>query len=571
MRSHEIGRFEVDGVPEFHAYEQIDPDRLFAVLMFRVGVADERVTTAGITHLVEHLVMHGVGSTTIDDPHSNASVDLLTTQFQYAGGPEEVVEFLRDVCRSIGTVNLSRLAPERRIIQAEAGRRGSSVLAELSVWRYGVAGPGLLQWQDVAVSRLTAQQVASWAAEHFTAGNAALFLSGPPPAGLELPLPTGPRRAVPHWPQVSPAPAWFPINAAGAAVSSLVDRSTAAIAYATVLTKRLRTRLRHDLGLSYEQWVQYIPLGAEKAMVVAFADHAPDSQEQGASAFATTFRSMAQRAVSADEFEDWRRQYDDGAGRSASLAFAAARDSLFGSEVLDDGELRRRVDAVTLDDILDVAAQASSQALYAVPIGVASVGDGIEPAPVSRTPPVDRTINPSHVWWAHDYRKDRGRLYVSDDGVGLFRHDRHALSARWASCAAMLRWADGGRALIARDGAVLTIEPTMWARGAHLVALLDERISADRQINLPAREPANIPRPARRYRWWSRLTAPNRNTEARDDTDGGGCLLLVALVSLPGVVARAADSEAGAMIVLSVAVGAAGIGLAVYVVKSRRH
>jgi zinc protease len=570
VRSHEIGSTEVDGVPVFYTDDAIDPDRLVAVLMFRVGVADERLTTAGITHMVEHLVMHGVGSTTIDDPHSNASVDLLTTQFQCAGRPDEVVEFLREVCRSIGTVELSRLTPEQRIIQAETGRRGYSVLAELAVWRYGVAGPGLLQWQDVAISQLSPELVATWAADHFTAGNAALFLSRPPPAGLELPLPPGPRRSVPVWPQVSPAPAWFPINAAGTAVSSLVNRSTAAIAYASVFTKRLRTRLREDLGLSYEQWVQYVPLGAEKAMVAAFADHSPNSQEQVASAFATTFMTMAQRSASADELEDWRRHYDEGAGRGASLALAAARDTLLGSAIIDDSELRNRVDAVTPNDILDVASQASSQALYAVPLGVSSVGDGVKPAPVSSTSPVLGPTNPSHVWRAHDYHADRGRLYLSDDGVGLFRHDRHALSARWTTCAAMLRWADGGRALITRDGAVLTVEPTMWAHGAKLVDLLDERIPADRQISLPARAAGSIPRPTRRYRWWKRLTAPNQNAEPRD-TDAGGCLAGGLVVFAAVAATRVAESEVGGIIVLAIAVGTAAVALAAYARKSVRH
>ena len=455
--------------------------------------------------------MLGVRSSGNNDPHPNASVDLLTTQFHTAGRADDVVEFLRDVCRSIGALDLSRLELGKQAISAEANQRRHSVLGEQSGWRYGVAGPGLLQWQDVAVPQLAAGPVAAWAVENLTAGNAALVLSGPPPPGLELPLRPGPRRGVPAWPQVRPTPGWLsPLQVGGAAVSSVIDRSTAATAYAAALAHRLRTEVRDYFGLSRELWVQYLPLGSEKMMIVGFADHAPFQQQRLASAFVTTFMSMAHRTVSPDESAAWRAEYPEGSDRAAALALAAARDTLLGSEVIEDDELRRRVDAVTADDILHVAAEACRHALYAVPTSAGFVGNGVPQVPPSGASAIGRPTNPWHVWWAHDFQSDRGRLYVSDAGVGLFRHNRHTLSVHWRSCAALLRWADGGRALVTRDGAVLPIEPTMWARGAKLSALVDERIPAARHISLPAREPASIPRPTHNYRRWQRYAEASR-------------------------------------------------------------
>ncbi len=504
---HEFRSIDIDGVPVFHPDEPVDRDHLTAVLMFRVGLGDEPLNAAGITHVIQHLVMSRLRSSGIADPHSNASVDLLITQLRYTGRTDEVAGFLRDVCQSIGSLDLSRLGVEQQVIHAEADRRGYSVLGELATWRYGVAGPGRLQWQDLGVSQLAAGPVASWAAESLTTGNAALFLSGPPPPGLELTLPPGPRRDLPTWPQVRPTPAWFPLSLVGrAAISAVIDGSTAATAYANVLAQRLRAaRL-----LSYEQGVQYIPLGPEQTMIVVFADHAPYDQQRLADALGVTFRSMAQRAASPAELDAWLSAYSDGSGRAAALALAAARDTLLGSKVIDDDELRRRVDMVTPDDILDVAEHACRHALYAVPKGVYSVGHGVEPVTPSGTSPIGRPTNPWHVWWSHDFRADRGRLYVSDVGVGLFRHDTHTLSVRWRSCAAMVRWADGGRALVTHDGAVLPVEPTMWARGAKLTALLDERVPADRHIRLPAREQTAIPHPTHRFRRWQRHTTPSR-------------------------------------------------------------
>src|SRR5262245_261553 len=116
VRSYDIGSIEIDGVPVFHTREPVDPDRLMAILMFRVGLGDEPLTAAGITHLIQHLVMLGVRSAGNNDPHPNASVGLLTTQFQTAGRADDVVEFLRDVCRSIGALDLSRLELEKKAV-----------------------------------------------------------------------------------------------------------------------------------------------------------------------------------------------------------------------------------------------------------------------------------------------------------------------------------------------------------------------------------------------------------------------------------------------------------------------
>ena len=57
-RPPEITRTTVDGVPVFSAP---DPARLAGALMFRVGRADEPLARGGLTHMVEHLALYGLG------------------------------------------------------------------------------------------------------------------------------------------------------------------------------------------------------------------------------------------------------------------------------------------------------------------------------------------------------------------------------------------------------------------------------------------------------------------------------------------------------------------------------
>src|SRR6266481_5190313 len=52
-------RWNLGGIPVFQAEV---PGRVRAALEFRVGTADEPLHMAGVTHLIEHLALHGLGN-----------------------------------------------------------------------------------------------------------------------------------------------------------------------------------------------------------------------------------------------------------------------------------------------------------------------------------------------------------------------------------------------------------------------------------------------------------------------------------------------------------------------------
>jgi hypothetical protein len=71
---------------------------------------------------------------------------------------------------------------------------------------------------------------------------------------------------------------------------------------------------------------------------------------------------------------------------------------------------------------------------------------------------------------------------------------------RAAECAALLQWPDGARQFIGRDGATVRVEPTLW-RLKNQAGRLDGLVPSDRQITMPHRDKATVPR-----RWASRRT-----------------------------------------------------------------
>ena len=87
---------------------------------------------------------------------------------------------------------------------------------------------------------------------------------------------------------------------------------------------------------------------------------------------------------------------------------------------------------------------------------------------------------------------DSSRLIVGAEGVSLFRGPQ-PLTVRFRECEAMLAWPDGARKLIGRDGFFLTVEPTLWTRGASLTAQLDAGVPADRVVPMPRRPAEKIP------------------------------------------------------------------------------
>lgn len=483
---------DVDGVPTLLA-KTTGPMR--AGLVFRVGRADETLATAGVTHLVEHLALHRHG---VADYHYNGTTGVTTTSFLIQGTSEAIVEFLHGVCASLRDLPTARLATEKKIIETEASGRGISLADQLAVWRHGARDYGLTGFPEFGVHTLTADRVTEWAATRFTRGNAVLWLAGDDiPAGLRLDLPDGKRLPVPAESSALPVtPAYFAGGAPAVIMDATVTRGAAAIAYARLLERALFRELRQERGLSYTATTDYSTDGRPRATVTALADAQPDNVGAVLDAFLGQIHALRDEYVTAKELAAVRslslEQLRSPDVEAARLPVRAA-DLLCGASRRTTDQLVAEVEALTADHIRKVARKVDRSALLMVPESVPRPPAGFEAAPTGSRFAVTGKRYRSRA----DHRVT---LVHGVDGVSL---DTPAgpVTVLYEECAALLRHPDGGRQLIGPDAVVVRVEPTVFPIPAGALAAIDAAVDAGAGpaviVDLPARNPDNIPKPAR--------------------------------------------------------------------------
>ncbi|MFI5713638.1 hypothetical protein [Kribbella sp. NPDC051620] len=477
---------EVDGVPVHWAPGQ---GRLRASLWFRAGMVDETLPTRGWLHLLEHLALHGRDS--IRTP-VNGHVSLLHTSFDVEGEPDEVVAFLRDVCRWVSEPDLSGLEHERRVLRAEGSGRGFGEVSGHLFWRYGARGPGLVGDDEFGLYTADEDRLRELAARAFAQGNAVLALSGPPPAGLELPLPPGARIPTPvAVPCDAPQQAGIAGRPNKFALSGRVDRSYAATALQRALERDLQHGLRHNWGVGYSAWSSYELVDADHAMVTAGMEIVPEAVRVVVGEATAVVRRLRDRGPDPTELRDdlaqhLRRMSEEPAERW--LPVLAASDTLLGRPAATSvDEVAAEIDATTVEDVRRAAYALWTDLLVSVdPDGA---GDpqlawlGASPTPAGK--PSGRQFR------SIDSPESTDLLFVSETETRLETAGPSA--ARYDELAGVLAFEDGGRRLIRQDGFQVPVEPTLWRKGSEAVALVDAAVPEQLRIPLPARSREEIP------------------------------------------------------------------------------
>ncbi|MGI5139517.1 MULTISPECIES: insulinase family protein [unclassified Streptomyces] len=472
---------EVDGIPTLFAYAT-GPVR--AGLVFRVGVADETLGRAGVTHLVEHLALHRQG---LADYHFNGATKGAFTHFHVEGAEYEVVAYLQGVCASLTDLPMERLETEREILRTEESRRD---VGQLPLWRYGAQGYGLVSYPEWGVRNLRPDDIRYWAQTWFTQGNAALWIAGERlPAGLTLKLPAGPRRPMPAVTSALPVtPAYFSDGKGGVLLDAVIADTTAARLYAGVLERELTRALRQEGGYSYTAATDYASRRDGFALVTAFADALPAKQDAVLGGFIDVLAGMQVGRIGQAGLEAVRTRAD-GALTAADAAArrlpGAAEDLLAGRPPRSLDELRSELWAVTPGHLHAVALEAAGTALMQVPGGHSADWAGYTEAPTSSPYAVTGRRFDS-------VRKDGPALVVGDEGVSLTVRvkdgSESAATVLYSACAAMLSWPDGGRRLVGTDGIVVDVEPGLYGVDAHTMAAIDAAVPQTAVVWLPPRQ-----------------------------------------------------------------------------------
>lgn len=387
----QIERTEVAGITTFWAPVE---GPFTAALKFRVGAADETLPTRGITHLVEHLALFASSSRSDE---ANGFVDFERCVFYARGERDEVLDWLRRCAEALTDLPLERLATERRILRTEeAGRHNAGVVARLLDLRFGADAFGLANYRELGLRWLGEDEVAAWARERFTRGNAVLWMSGEPPDGLELSLPDGDRLPPPR---VEPIPGadghhFQASGTGGLAFAGLAERSTALNAAMAIAYERLYRRLRRELGLVYDPWSGYDVLGPRHAHVMMGAECPDEKASLVADEVWRIISDLAESGVTAEEIAQHRRRFrqiDAEPGAVAAELDHAARQHLVGEEPVDRAKLDREIGELSPEDAAAAVARAFEHALLVVPANVTTVA-GFEPMPFDWPAPVDGEV-----------------------------------------------------------------------------------------------------------------------------------------------------------------------------------
>lgn len=497
MRLVTIAAGEIDGIPAFW-WEgppgESEAGKSTAGLMFRVGMADETLSTRGITHLLEHLVLYPLR---VDAArHFNGQTGMLTTTFLTSGSAHEVTEFFKAVCATLRDLPASRVQKEKQVLKAEAGGRDLSPTALLWRHRYGAEGYGLCSYPELGLDRAGLGDLESWAVRGFTRGNAALWIvGGEPPDGLRLDLPDGARMAVREMPgTIRRAPAYFNAKVAGPVFSGLVERSVAAQVYASVLADRVTGELRYQQALTYSPVTQYLVRDGRHAHIVAGADGTPESMSVLTAEFLRLVSRLREHPVEDSELrrvtERLSRHRDAPAPADVRAQVTrAAENTLLGRPIQDPEVWRQTLDGLTAGDVRRVAEEAFESGVFVLPPRQQPFIGGIPHVPWASEGAVPGRDVP-----AADAPFVATRLVIGEDGVSIGQ-DKEVRTVRFADCAAVLASPDGGRELIGRDGIAVSIEPTLWRLPPTAMTRIEEAVPEDRHVQMPYRPPEKVPRP----------------------------------------------------------------------------
>ncbi|MQA33856.1 insulinase family protein [Modestobacter roseus] len=468
----------IDGVPAFVAD---GPAPVAAGLVFGVGRQDETFVRSGITHLVEHLVMGGVGRRAIE---VNASVDLTTTEFTCTGPADQVAAFLRDVCTQLADPPVDRLQVEADVLRAEGGTVASPPVAHLLGELYGADGPGLAAVPEPALLALTVSDVRTWSARWFHRRNAAVWWSGPVPADASLPLPGGevpPRPAA--VPRALDTPAWtgspFPERVTLAARTGVRSGVGACLA---VLRSRVEDELRHRRGVSYAVQTEQVPVGPDEDVVVLSTDVRPGHEAVAAHVLWEQLVALALHGPRPEELDHERAVLEavlDDPRSAVEEARSHARDRVTGTTPVTRSELRARATALTPEAVRVVAAALRDAALLALPEPLAAGPAGLPRWPEwSQEVVLGREFRPTRRSGA----PPAARLVVGEEGVSLFLDSAERVTVRWADVVGLVRVDPDTSRVHGRDGFALPVVASDWRDGAEAEALVRAAVPAELHV-----------------------------------------------------------------------------------------
>ncbi len=459
-------------------------DELSGVLMFRVGRADEEPSWGGVSHLVEHLALHRMSDTEFD---CNGTTGPLVTLFGATGTPDEVGGFLNDVSRALNDLPLERVPIEARILRTEALSRAPGLSEEALWFRFGNRGHGVRYMPELLLRSPSEERVRVWAADRFTAGNAALWFSGPPPAALDLKLPPGPRRPAPDSPTMEGIswPACVPVQAPRVGVSMIVMREQRLSYVLEIAVRRITRMLRHEQGVAYAVPFTYDALDRDTAFAGMWVDCLAQHVVAVRDGMLGTLTTLAKEGPNPEELAilGHPRRFADRPERRKEALANACYNELLGFPVLDPDEYASELQTLDPARLASGLGEALRTALVTLPIGYDAPPGFLMYPVVSRARVrgrVHRSVLARWPWSVGD------ELIVADDGVSWIQRGGKAITVTFPACAAAVLHPGDTLTLYGDDGFALTVAPDAWRDGARAVQRIVDRLPRGKLVDARA-------------------------------------------------------------------------------------
>ena len=335
---------------------------------------------------------------------------------------------------------------------------------------------------------MAAEDVLEWSAERFTRGNAAIWLTGPEPGALELELPNGEARLPPAASTIAEVrdslPSVYRAGPPGAVAFSVEsDRSMAFRVGLNVLAHRIQDRLRFELGLAYNVETIFVPMTAERVHVVIVSDATDDNVRRVTQEALRTIEELAANGPSAEELEDelfQARRYSANASELHSQLFYAAAQHLLGAPHETAASLLATQERLTSEDVARSLEEARKTLLVIVP------DLPVELPGLSEYPNSSATVVEGRRFRPPGLRLRSGslpELVVGDEGASVRVGDFRTAS-RFDECVALLRYPDGSRTLLSKDGFFVVVDPSLWRKGSEAVAAVDAALPAELVVRM---------------------------------------------------------------------------------------
>jgi hypothetical protein len=349
---------------------------------------------------------------------------------------------------------------------------------------YGACGAGLAGFAEPAVQSLTAEQVRAWVARWFVRENAALWVSGELPPGLELPLRSGAASArTPQSRRALATPAWTTMAMDGHVVlGAHQSRVAGAGAMLRILRDRAEDELRHRRGLSYDVTCERVPVQDDDRFVWLMVDVRDGQEPVAARLLWRLLEQLVIEGPTQDELAHDRSalaEYLADPLAAAAEVQAMAQASVTGVAVLDRDEVRAEAAAASAADIQAAAAAFRDAAVVALPESALLDLPGLERLPEWS----DSVVSGRTFARRRGSEAPRGaQLVVGDDGVTLLVSPDERITMHWRDIVGIVQIGPEEWRLLGIDGLSFPLATADWKAGGEAVALIRSRVPVELQV-----------------------------------------------------------------------------------------